>query len=216
MRADRTAITASVLLAMVAGGAAGQRDHVRRFRTQPQLRCGLPGDDYIHGNSPAIALAVSSPAVLVRSPGPPAMPAPAGSVAYAYYQLAQASVAVDHCAISRVVLTVWDNGAWSLDFRADQNPGGPINPPLILRGATTPTRFTAHIKRNLFTVRVRGFGSVSNPDVTLGRPVLYELSPPPFWVQRGVPLFPSFQGTDGRVRDAFWTVDRVEVELSYR
>jgi hypothetical protein len=203
-------------MALVASGAAGEHKPVRRFRTEPQLRCGLPDRDYIHGNQPALALAVSSPVVLVRSPGPPAMPAPAGAIEYAYYQLAQASVTVDQCSISRVVLTVWDSGDWFLDFRADQNPGTPIRPPLILPGSTSPTPYTAHIKRNLFMVRVRGFGSALDPDVSLGRPVLYDIAPEPFWVQRGVPMFPRLHGNDRRIKDAFWTTDRVEVELSYR
>lgn len=220
MAANRRAITSMALALAVVACAAGKRIPVHRYRTGPQVRCDLPPRDYIYGNRPRMALALSNPVVLVRVPGmAPATPPPPGALVYAYYQLAQASVTVDHCSISRVVLTTWDTGAWSLDFRADQNPSGPLKPPLVLPGASSPAQFTAHIKRNLFTVRVRGLGASAaqgTPNLSIGRPVLFELAPEPFWVQRGVPVLQRFQGIDPQLARFLPQADRIEVELSYR
>jgi hypothetical protein len=220
MKADRRAILAAAGLAMLgAAGAAGIGNPVRRARTNPKVRCDLPSHDYVYGNPPRNARAFSDPVVLVRAAGPPRGPAPAGAVAYAHFQLAQPSIAVDHCSISAVVLTLWNSGHWSLDFDARQNAEDGPAAPRILPGSTGPQRFTDYIKRNLFAVRVRGLGFADGEIVMaarLGRPVLFTLAPEPFWVQRRVPISPSLLGRDPRVASAFNVVDRVDVELSYQ
>jgi hypothetical protein len=180
--------------------------------------------------------------VLLRSPVPTPATAPTkGAVdegPIAYFQLKQASLVVDHCSISRVALAIQGDGSWALSLRADQNPQFGVDIPLvaagtprpprkavvpqprpILPGASPTTKHTVHIKRNLFTVTVRAYGAFSdeaNLDASPGRPVLFELTPPPFWVQNGIPVFQEFRDKEELIRKYYDFVDRVEVELSYR
>ena len=211
-------------IAAVAGlgliGAAGKRHPDRRAKTVPNVRCDIPAQDYIHGSPSQVGIAFSDPVVLVRTAGPPPAVVPVGAVSYAYYQLTRPSITIDQCSISQVVLTTWDNGSWSLDLRADQNPMVSQSNPQILPGSTGPTKVTSYIRRNLFTVRIRGLGSSSgplDPANRIGRPVLFTLEPDPFWVQRGIPKLPSLQKeSDPRVAKFFNQVDRIEVDFSYR
>ena len=57
---------------------------------------------------------------------------------------------------------------------------------------------------------------VENLDEAAGRPLLLELAPEPFWVQRGVPSFKSLSGTDDHIEEIIDLVDRVEIEFYYR
>jgi hypothetical protein len=219
-------------------GTASGRQRVSRYRTKPQMFCDLPDRDYIHGGPSLPALAMSKTALLVLVPGavpPDVLPSGRRMV---YYQLKQNEVRVEHCSISRVALAIRDDGYWTLSLRADQNlqmfmktplvaAGQPMpvadttvpRPSPILPGATPTTKFTDYIKRNLFIVKVRaytGFLPDTAADGVPGRPVLFQVLPDPFWVQRGVPMFPKFEGQKPEIVAFFNTIDRVEVELSYR
>jgi hypothetical protein len=226
-------VTAAV---RAAGPGAGRG--VSRFRTTPRVVCGLPDHDYVHGGARGPALGVSLPALLlpVRDAAQDGL-LPSGRRAY-YYQMDAAELRVDHCSISRVSLAVRDDGYWTLSLRADQNLGDGRIPPLIavgrpssseaaspapsrvlLPGATATGRFTEHIKRNLFIVKVRGYAAFaigSALDAPPSRPVLFQLSPPPFWVQRRETIFPKFQDASPEAAEFVRSADRVEVELSYR
>jgi hypothetical protein len=239
MRIFRRTFVATVLGSLVSAvRAAGIRKKHSKFRACANLTSDIPPRDYIHGKAygPAVALSQTALLVLVPDATPPNT-LPSGHRMY-YYQLKQAELRVDHCSISRVALAIRDDGYWTLSFRADQNLGLAPDPPLIavgrplpsdvapiarvpgiLIGATPPTKFTEHIKRNLFMVRVRGYAAYlaeDDPDGTPGRPVLIDIPAEPFWVQRGVPIFPRFQGTKPEIAEFIRTIDRVEVELSYR
>ena len=234
----RTFIAAAVTALTTAVGAAGSRQTVSRFRTRPKVVCELPDRDYVHGGPSQPALAVSMTAQLLRVPDVPANTLPSGHQMY-YYQLKQNEVRVDHCSISRVALAIRDDGYWTLSLRADQNLGTAAEGPLVAVGRPTPpqtttipqvhhilpgssptTKFTAHIKRNLFIVRIRGYPAFRTEAADAGgppgRPALFELTPDPFWVQREVPYFPRFQGAEADIAEFYKTIDRVEVELSYR
>jgi len=234
----RTFVTASAMALVAAAGADGGRKRLSRFRTTPQVFCDVPERDYVHGGPSQPALAISQTALLVRVPGAvPADTLPSGHK-MVYYQLKTNELRVEHCSVSRVSLAIRDDGYWTLSLRADQNARAADDTPLIaagipkpvanttvpqptpiLRGASPTTKFTVYIKRNLFTVTIRGYTGYlpeGPADGAPGRPVLFQLLPDPFWVQRGVPLFPKFQGTKVEIAEFFRTIDRVEVELSYR
>ena len=238
--------TGAAALALAGAAAAGppaSGKRVKQYASPARVRCDIPRRDYVALKAPRSALAVSFRAVLVRAPAPadavtPAsadapLTVPAAPAAHAYFQLVTERLGVEQCSISRVALATWDSGYWSLSFRADQNLGGvgnevveilpgasvPARAPLILPGSTSPTKYTANIRRNEFTVTIRGlsaFAAADDPDTSPGRPVLFELRPGSFWVQNGVPAFRRFQGVDRQVAAFFADVDRIEVELSYR
>ncbi len=52
-------------------------------------------------------------------------------------------------------------------------------------------------------------------DETTGKPVLFELGPDRFWVQRGQPKDLWLRGTDKAVKRYFDLIDRVEIEFYY-
>ena len=231
--------TAAAALSLVA--AAGTRRDgplkVRKFATCPRVRLDLPPRDYVTANRLRSAGAISFRAVLIKAVPPPAdAPTVVGPASkgrpYAYYQLSTPRLGVEQCSLSRVALAIWESGDWVLSMRADQNPGAamrvvsilpgasvPSNAPVILPGSTGPSRVTTYIKRNLFTVRVRGLAAYDvpdDPDQTPGHPVLFELAPDPFWVQNGVPVFPRFKESSQEIATFFQDIDRIEVELTYR
>jgi hypothetical protein len=234
----RTFVTASAMALVAAAGADGGRKRLSRYRTTPQVFCDLPDRDYVHGGPSQPALAISQTALLVRVPGVvPADTLPSGHK-MVFYQLKQNELRVEHCSISRVSLAIRDDGSWILSLRADQNSQTVAATPLVAVGTPKPTantsvpkpgtivpaaspmtKFTDHIKRNLFTVTVRGYTGILTQgalDGAPGRPVLFELLPSPFWVQKQVALFPRFEGTKAEIAEYFKSIDRVEVELSYR
>jgi hypothetical protein len=234
----RTFLTAAGMAIVAVAGASDGRKKLSRFRTYPKLVCDVPDRAYVHGGPSQPALGISKIGILVPvADASPADTLPSGHKMY-YYQLNQPQLSIDHCSISRVVLSIRDDGYWTLSLRADQNqrsiddtplvavgiPKPPGNtsvpqPGPILPGASPTTKFTDHIKRNLFTIKVRGYAvyRLEEPaDGALGRPVLFELLPDPFWVQRQVPDFRRFHGKKAEIAEFCRTIDRVEVELSYR
>lgn len=234
MRTDRRRFLATsglTVLGMAGASEPGVRHKVSSHHSRPIALCEIPPYEYLSTLPAASTVAVSQIAELLRSPTlTPGLPAVAGST-LVYFKLVQASLVNGHCSISNVALTIRDDGYWSLGLQADQNPIVPqSNPPLvaaspappriILRGATLPSRFTAHIKRNQFIIRVRGYGAypdLTDPATPSGRPILFALQIPPFWVERELPLRPlPFEGKNGLIAEYFKSVDRVEVELTYR
>lgn len=234
----RTFVATAAMSLVSAVRAAGNRVGVYRSRTRPKVICGIPDRDYIHGATYGPALALSQTALLITAPGAvPPDTFPTGDKMLSY-QLNQSELRINHCSISRVSLAIRSDGHWILSFRADQNLRAETDPPLIAVGRPVPnstvavapsrvtgvgstatTLFTEHIKRNLFTVAVRGYAEYLTdvlPDVPPGHPVLFALTPEPFWVQRHVPLFPRFVGDSTEIQQAFGTIDRVEIQLTYR
>ena len=84
------------------------------------------------------------------------------------------------------------------------------------------TKQTAHLKRNLFIIRLRGLGSFTEPLATppsipsQGKPMLLSLEPIEFWVQNGVPYTLVLQGQHPDAANFFDKIDRVEIEFTYR
>jgi hypothetical protein len=205
---------------------------------------GLPYCDYQYGQplSPPV-IAVSLPALTIDqrppySPGvAPAgltvLPSPVIRERIKVFQLGQMLVPNNHCVLSRVVVTLHENGMWIVSMQAEQNPWmtGPrneVSTPVHLRGAVSAIQppipqlpqETNGLKRNQFWVCVRCLGVAPLPEnpavIATAKPVLFQLPIAPFWVQRGVPYNFFDQHYLPAVRQFFDQVDRVEVEFRYR
>jgi hypothetical protein len=128
------------------------------------------------------------------------------------YQLDQPRLEIDHCSVSRVALQLHDNGSWVLSLRGDQNPRQ--------EGEERTFQPRLHLKRNLFVVRIRGYGSFREAptaaNMAVGKPELVDLEPVRFWVQNGEPRYLRVGGHDWRIREFFELIDRVELEFFYR
>jgi hypothetical protein len=109
------------------------------------------------------------------------------------------------------------NGTWLLNLRADQNPDADGEGP---QAATADGKFTQHLKRNLFVVKLRFHGSLVDGDTaddpTSGKAVLGELRPIEFWVQRGRREKVSRCGHSPWVTEYFNLINRTELEFYYR
>lgn len=130
-----------------------------------------------------------------------------------FYQLEQSSLKIDQCEISRVGLQLHDGGDWVLSLRADQNRRADD-------GTLPEFMPQLHLKRNLFVVRIRGYGNFTEAPlaaaVRSGKPELLDLGPIKFWVENGQPRYLRVGETDSRIERFFESIDRVEVEFFYR
>jgi hypothetical protein len=232
-----------MLVAATALASAAADAGVRRYRARPAPLCGLPPADYQPPQPPPAAV----PVLLVSSKGVPVDPPPAGVAAdpmsarvaarldptrmrLKVFQFPTAGVAIDHCSVSRIALTIREDGFWRVSLRADQNPQvvapNVVTPPVgqaPIRGLpAVRLKETLYLKRNLFDVKFRGLGLYGEPLPTppspppLGKPVLLDLCTLSFWVQRGIPYDLV---REGWCRDAafyFERIDRVEMGFTYR
>jgi hypothetical protein len=216
---------------------------VSYHRTRTDCCPGLPCYDYQHDGFGGSKSVQSQIAVLIeqRLEVNPAAP-PAGKTSLPprvlrdrikYYQLPQSKMQIDHCSLSRVALTLHENGYWTLSLGADQNPWmtgqrQEASSPTQTRGTVNSvrapipplTKQTNDLKRNLFRVKIRCYGGYplqeNRPELSGGKPVLFELEPDPFWVQRGIPYDYWKSGATVAAQRFFDVIDRVEVEFSYR
>jgi hypothetical protein len=138
------------------------------------------------------------------------------------FQLAEATLQLDHCFVSRVAVTLHESGCWSVSARADQNPVklGTASDPGAFRPDRPRDLFTEHLKRNQFFLKIRcqTLGTVATklPNTAPGPATLIRLEPAPFWVQNGQPYDYHTEGCDPRIGAFFELWDRVEVEFYYR
>ena len=135
-----------------------------------------------------------------------------------YWQSAQGELRVDHCAISQIAVWIDDQGFWSINLRAIQDPFIGRD-----RQATPNARFL----RNRFHVTIHAYGAYvieETPALALlGKPELFRLEPSPFWVDRSQVKFHRATGyLHGAPRDfcvaelqQLQFVDRLEVEFRY-
>jgi len=191
---------------------------VRSYCTRPGCVSGIPTRDYQYGTHSRTETALSA----IHLPLTTALELTnvaedKNKKKIRYYQLDKARLTIDHCSISQVVLQMHNDGVWVMSLRADQNPQPEGEP---APAVTQEGRFTAHLKRNLFIVKVRCYGaSRQEPQpggAALGRPVLFELEPMEFSVQSGRPHHFWKQGYVNCPKELRELVDRVEIEFSYR
>jgi hypothetical protein len=219
MRRWQLAVAAATLLA--AGGHAAA-DWPNHFRARPPLACGVPPLDYYYRPHSATTEAVSTFGMLLET-ALPGEPAPQRHERIRYYQLDVARLQVDHCILSRIAVSLHADGSWIFSARADQNPWmapnqlelSPIRP-----GGPRVVKHTEHLKRNEFFIKFRAYTAFGVKETLLndstGKPVLFAVSVPPFWVQRGEPYDVQVRGALADVGTYFHLVDRIQVEFFYR
>jgi hypothetical protein len=210
-------------LVVAAGGAEG----ILRPRTRPTCLTGIPVRDYQFRTRSRTALGLSQTAQMVeiKSPNTDAEPALARTEKrIRVYQMETPKLQIDHCSVSGIALQLHANGDWVLNLRADQNPAAPVSavaaaevaPTIALREGAQ----ALHIRRNLFSVRIRGYAmypvAESQPGDTTGKPEVFALPMQEFWVQSGSPLSVRRTGRCDDVSAYHDIVDRVEVEFCYR
>lgn len=194
--------------ALTAVAAAGHFRHC----TRPGCLPGIPVREYQYRPRSKPVTALSSSPVLLEE-----VDTRSGTTSglIRLYQWNAAELKIDQCSLSRVALQFYPDGRWTVSLRADQNPDA-VNSIETVDGQT---RFIGHIKRNEFVVKFRCYGDYRVPEAVAeraaGKPVLFPLEPPAFWVQKGQPYDYFFRGKDDEVRTFFNRVDRVELEFYY-
>jgi hypothetical protein len=168
----------------------------------------LPSDERAENREPNVTRRLLTEGFTVVSPAPP----PEQRAVVELYQLDRSRLQIDHCEISEVALQLYSDGRWILSLRADQNRRP---------GEGEPREFNPqlHIKRNQFVVRLRCLGAFrgepTEEAMAVGRPVLADLQPLPFWVENGRPYYLRAGDCDGWVAEHFAEIDRVEIEFYY-
>jgi len=201
--------------------------------TKPRPRCGVPEADYTgyqtrsrvvtgHGFS---ALAYEDRGLGVV----PGLRERTIQVTKAF-NLVEPVLAIEHCSISRVSVTVTENGQFFVSMRADQNPqfgrrplelvGGqgvagqgfvPVQPGFVLQ--------TGHLMRNEFLVAIRFYANRAQPEQrtrVLGGAVLTAIDLPGFMVQRGEQKSYTHADTSPDLGRFFRQLDHIQVDFSYR
>lgn len=215
---------AAVLITIAAGPHRGA--------TRPPARCQLPKREYQYRDQSQPVRSVSAVGILVREPLPTAGMTEHEREAWrhtgdpvalravkAFQFVERPRLRVDHCSISHMTVNLYQTGDWTLNLRADQNPLQ-LEPPEVDRQVTTseqPLKFTDHLKRNLFVIRLRCYALAgpSTADSAVGEPVVIPLEVRPFWVQRQQPQWHVDSGDHPRIRQYFESIDRVEIEFTY-
>lgn len=225
--------TAAVLAGLTLAGGTAAAEWPRN-RVRPCPLPGIPNIPYQPANAApkptvtAISLirvpAIAAPTAATLGGVPLVVPdSPALTASPQVYQLREPRLQIDHCFLSRVAVTLHADGRYQVSLRADQNPQpgdfdlrSPLKPGEVVN---VPLQ-TTQLRRNLFVVKVRGYGSfptfADRASLVPGQPVLVELPVEPFWVQRGEPYDGFAEGRSDAVRQFLPLLDRVEVEFTYR
>ena len=126
------------------------------------------------------------------------------------FALREKELRIDHCRISRVVVTIADTGDWMIDMMAEQNP------------KLLPNELQPRIQlfdQNRFHVTVRPLlgGPVVSPDSLddVVGPTVSSLSVPPFWLEKGQTKNIHHSDNDPRLANRFDSIRQVAVDLQY-
>lgn len=205
-------------VAVVGAFAASSPGELPRGVTRPRPICAIP--NYLYSTVPAAKATVTAVS-LARIPANRLSAAAPPTTNTQVYQLTEARLQIDHCFLSRFAVALQDDGAYTISFRADQNPVASDDLSSPLRTSDKPwTLQTSQLLRNQFIVKVRGYAAYPAPAVppklAAGKPALVEFPLEPFWVERAKPYSGFVSGKSDVVRKNFEFIDRVEVEFTYK
>jgi hypothetical protein len=203
---------AGLAIAVVAVAAGAHRS-----RTKPCPVCAIPAARYPQPAAAPAILAISNVAVPLVPVDPLVAENGQNVIASKMFQWKEPSFTIAHCMISRPALVMYADGTWTMSLRADQNPVPPPDLP-------APFNPTAHIRRNLFQVKMRCFATEGASDDAVlngvGHPSVAELEPAEFVVERGEPAIIRLSGRWDWQRqadsNAFENMDRAELEFVFR
>jgi hypothetical protein len=215
-----------LLVSIALWGAPAQADWLWKPRTRPGCLTGIPARDYQHRSVSASERMISQRAVLVEIPAATRDATLSESTARSQhrikvFQMSEPNLVIEHCGIFEVVFQVRDDGLCTLNLVAKQgiDPPEPSKPEAPLTAAAEGIPQTGHIKRNEFHVNVRGFALYRDEETRdvprLGKPVVLQMEPLSFWVQRGRDYVGVFDDFSCDARDNFDLLDRVEIEFAY-
>lgn len=126
------------------------------------------------------------------------------------FSLTESRLAIDHCSVSKVAITLEENGNWSANFTARQNPRdvNEIERPRIER-----------FVRNKFYVTLKLFGQyplATDPMTSeLAQPQLAEIEVPAFWLEKGESDNVFEFAECPEVAHYFDVITRIEVDFQY-
>ncbi len=219
----RRVLAACVGLSVVACVSVA-RAELPRHVAKPKLKWGVPNYDYRPTPATAPAATVTAMSLPKADITPAALPGQDRRPATYVYQFLEPRLQVDHCFLSRVAVTLHEDGSYQVSFRADQNPQAVDDPrsPLKAGERLETTLQTGQLRRNTFVVKVRGYAAdPARPGRTgatpLSAPAIVELPAMEFVVQKGEPASKSAsKELDPLVKKYFPLIDRVEVEFTYK
>ncbi|MEM9367999.1 MAG: hypothetical protein AAGD07_18555 [Planctomycetota bacterium] len=199
------------------------------------LRRCLPRHDYQHkATSPSVIVSslpvveFTSPMDDVRATLSQTLEEPAPSMTLARhlshrrkrFRPNRASMMVDHCRISDIVIDFTPHGYWWLSVKAEQNP------PVEADEDRNPIS-TIHLKRNAFQFAVRLYASGNRPITEMeetdnaflepnpGRLLVCEIRPTPFVVHRATPRHLNFRGVSTEIEAYYPSIASAEFEFRY-
>jgi hypothetical protein len=210
----------TLLLAMVIGLVACELawcHHRRKLQCVPGIPC-LP---YKTCQFSVVQQCSSATAVLLREEElarevqQPVLPKPERTQ-LKFYLADRKELKSDQCSVSRLGVVLEEDGTWRVSLQARQNAPRPEEIETNLASQNGQVKkYTAHIKRNQFVIKVRGVGP-GTEDLEQGQPILFEVDVPPFWVDRGEPKDVYLTGKCDRIKQVFDVTRRVEVDFTYR
>lgn len=124
-----------------------------------------------------------------------------------FLKMNQSELRIDHCWLARVGFTAFSDGAWILQFDANQHPGTMPRPrqPEFIR-----------FKRNRFYVKAQGLPFVDDGEEgILASPQLFEINVQPFMVQQSEEKPMRISGRSQAISRAFSRLEGLKVVLRY-
>lgn len=180
------------------------------FGRKLKSRCCLPDYGYdqtafsnpVTGRSLRPVAAASEAALVAANPG--------ASAARRVFQIRPGTLAVDHCSVSGVTVTLASSGEWMLSCTATQDPAS-VEP-------SRRAQFERFL-RNEFRLQLRPVllnSSIAADNATVGPQELQLCEDQTFWVRKGEIRKLALQGTSLELPGYFADIAQINVHFSIR
>lgn len=126
------------------------------------------------------------------------------------FQMDSSELRNNHCQLTKVALTIHQDGKWTMNFTATQNPD-------LLPSYLRPS--FERFDRNLFCVSVYGealYKIGESTDSPVGKPELFHIFLQPYVIEKRQSTRLVYSGESREISRYFDIIDRVEVDLRYR
>ena len=201
-----------MILVMCDSADAQWLPHVTRMRRV----CTLSGDyDYEANRLSQPVSRLTFPGVLEVSPGAVVAPAGGGdrrvAVRNRVFPLREKTLSNDHCSVSKVVVTLSENGRWTVDMLARQDPSFVDEAERAKFQLFEQNRF--HLILRPMTAEA---GLVPDGVDAVSAPAVAIIRVKPFWIERGKSAQIREEGSDDRVAERFESIKVIAVDLQYQ